>query len=820
VKLKLNGYLNSPIRIMLALILIICVVETMIMLFVGEIHGLVYPAAEIIIDVVLLVLFIFPAIYKLVVSPLIALIAERRVVEDALRGSTERYRQLIDSVEGIVWEADPSTFSFTFVSQKVEALLGYPVQHWIEEPTFWVDHLHPEDRAWAVDLCVSATRNLQNHVFEYRMISASGSIVWLRDLVTVMSKGGKALSLQGLMVDVTEKKNIELALAASEKRYKFLTDNLRDVIWEMDGDLFFVYASSSVENMFGYRVEELIGKHVGMLLSNDSQQKVNNIIIESLVEKSPNDKETCSVYSEFECIKKDGTVFWGEVNATIFISEGKQIDKVIGCTRDVTDRKKLHYKLASSFDILKSTINSLHEAVIIVAAENNEIEEVNLEAEKMFGYTRGELIGENPVILHLNEIMYRRFGEKLAEAYSSSGYLETAFRMKRRDDSVFDSEHSVVPIIAIDGSYSKHVYVIRDISRRVQIEEELATLLQEIETRNVFVESVLANLKSGIIVVDLDFKITMVNTYVAEICDMAPDTFIGKRLVAICPELHDRMTTRNTDDELAVNFCGSAKVIGFSSFDLVAADTTVIGYIINFRDLSEIITIRREMRKRERLSAMGEVVARVAHEMRNPLFGMTAAAQILEMELALDVSQKQLMNSLLKESRRLNNLVEELLDTTRELRIKKERVNLRKIIDESISITKVMLEQNSISVIKSIPDKEILLSVDADKIEQVMINLIKNAMEACKTGGIVNVAVELCDESAVVKVIDNGSGIPEDILDTIFDVFYTTKRAGTGMGLSISKNIVEAHGGSLAACNNPDGGATFTMTIPWAGGVA
>lgn len=693
-KLKLNGYLTSPFRIMLILFLIICFVETVLMLLVGELHGLVHPAAEIIIDVVLLGLFIFPAVYKLVVSPLIELIAARRVVEDALRISTERYRQLIDAVEGIVWEADPSTFSFTFVSQKAEEILGYPVQCWIEVPTFWVEHLHPEDRAWVVDFSVSATRNLQNHVFEYRMLAASGGTVWLRHFVTVVIEAGKAVSMKGLMVDITEKKNSELELAASENRNKLLVEKLQ------------------------------------------------------------------------------------------------------------------------------LTINSLNEAVIIVDAESNEIAEVNLEAEKMFGYTRDELIGAHPVILHLNELMYRRFDKKISEAYCDAGYLKTAFRMKRRDGSVFESEHSVVPINRDDGSCSKHVCVVRDISQRVLIEEELATLLQEIESRNVFVESVLANLKSGIIVVDLDFRITMVNSYVAEICGIAPDRFIGKRLVDICPELRERMVIKNTDDELAVNFCGAAKVIGFSSFDLFAADTTVIGQIINFRDLSEIITIRREMRKKERLSAMGEVVARVAHEMRNPLFGMTAAAQILEMELALDVSQKQLMTSLLKESRRLNNLVEELLDTTRELRIKKESVNLRKIIDESISITRVMLEQNCIAVVKSIPDKDIFLSVDADKIEQVMINLIKNAMEACKTGGIVNVVVELCDESAVVKVVDNGTGIPEDILDTIFDVFYTTKRAGTGMGLSISKNIVEAHGGSLAACNNPEGGATFVMTIPWAGGAA
>src|SRR5690242_13013366 len=102
----------------------------------------------------------------------------------------QRYEQLVSSIDGIVWELDVQTFLFTFVSQQAERLLGYPLNQW-REPNFWVDHLHPDDRDWALSFCLDATRDQRNHDFEYRMIAADGRTVWLRDIVSVVSEEGR-----------------------------------------------------------------------------------------------------------------------------------------------------------------------------------------------------------------------------------------------------------------------------------------------------------------------------------------------------------------------------------------------------------------------------------------------------------------------------------------------------------------------------------------------------------------------------------------------------------------------------------------------------
>jgi two-component system, cell cycle sensor histidine kinase and response regulator CckA len=113
-------------------------------------------------------------------------------------------RALLDDLNAIVWEADPQTIQFSFVSQKAERLLGYPVQRWLEEQDFWVNLIHPEDREWVVATCAAAVRDVRDHTFDYRVLTADGRTVWIRDVVHVADDGhGRAARLTGVMLDIT-----------------------------------------------------------------------------------------------------------------------------------------------------------------------------------------------------------------------------------------------------------------------------------------------------------------------------------------------------------------------------------------------------------------------------------------------------------------------------------------------------------------------------------------------------------------------------------------------------------------------------------------
>jgi len=139
------------------------------------------------------------------------LASERAAFAEAV-AAQQRFRDLVNSVEGIVWEADVPSFQFSFVSKEAERVLGYPVERWLSEPTFWKDHVHPDDREWALQFCQTATTEKRNHQFEYRMTAADGRVVWLRNLVTVVVDGGHVPRVRGVMVDLTKHKQAEEAL--------------------------------------------------------------------------------------------------------------------------------------------------------------------------------------------------------------------------------------------------------------------------------------------------------------------------------------------------------------------------------------------------------------------------------------------------------------------------------------------------------------------------------------------------------------------------------------------------------------------------------
>jgi PAS domain S-box-containing protein len=155
-------------------------------------------------------------------------VTEHVQAQTALQEAKEELQQLVESVQAIVWRADPLTSRFTFVSREAEALLGYPLKRWLEEPAFWEDHLHPEDREWATSFHSRALEQARDHAFEFRMIAAGGQVVWLRDVVRVIAHDGAARECVGVMFNVTSRREAEEDLRRSQRQ---LSDLSAHVEW-------------------------------------------------------------------------------------------------------------------------------------------------------------------------------------------------------------------------------------------------------------------------------------------------------------------------------------------------------------------------------------------------------------------------------------------------------------------------------------------------------------------------------------------------------------------------------------------------------------
>lgn len=154
---------------------------------------------------------------------------DRFQAEQKLRESQRRYEDLVESIEGIVWEADAQTFQATFVSHQAERILGFPVALWIGEPHFWLHRLHPQDRRWVTDYCKKATREMRPFELEYRMMAADGRVIWIRNIVTVVAENQRPAKLRGVCFDITEHRRMEREISEiSERERQRIGQDLHD----------------------------------------------------------------------------------------------------------------------------------------------------------------------------------------------------------------------------------------------------------------------------------------------------------------------------------------------------------------------------------------------------------------------------------------------------------------------------------------------------------------------------------------------------------------------------------------------------------------
>lgn len=177
--------------------------------------------------------------------------AAKEAAEEALRHSENRYRQLVDGIDVISWEVSLPDFVFTFVSEPAERILGYPVETWYQRD-FWTKHVHPDDLGEAMRFCTEATGRGEDHTFEYRMIAADGRHVWIRDMASVVTRGGKTHSMRGAMIDITAERLAHEELAASKRRYLAIVDAHPDLICRFTIDCKLTFVNGAYAAFFGH----------------------------------------------------------------------------------------------------------------------------------------------------------------------------------------------------------------------------------------------------------------------------------------------------------------------------------------------------------------------------------------------------------------------------------------------------------------------------------------------------------------------------------------------------------------------------------------
>lgn len=363
--------------------------------------------------------------------------------------------------------------------------------------------------------------------------------------------------------------------------------------------------------------------------------------------------------------------------------------------------------------------------------------------------------------------------------------------------------------------------------------EELEVAQSDLSRLTLLHEHILQCLPSGLLTCDSQGRIIYANQSALSMMGTELQSILHKPLEEVFPQIPSRLfqeAARGVHDPQMrrqnmkyTRPDGRVLELGFSLAPLRGGDGALMGTIFHFQDLTQTVAMEQHLRRMDKLASIGEMAARIAHEIRNPLASVSGSIQILQKELSLEGPNRRLMEIVVRETKRLNGLLTDFLSFARPEHPKPKRMDLSKALRETLTL--FMEQARSSCELKVQISPGLIIYADSKKLRQVVWNLLNNALEAMPQGGNLTVraswasgvlpaGLDTQETWLVMEVEDSGVGIPEEVKDKVFDPFFTTKEKGTGLGLSIVHRLVEEMGGRIEMQSQPGKGSRFMVWLP------
>ena len=396
--------------------------------------------------------------------------------------------------------------------------------------------------------------------------------------------------------------------------------------------------------------------------------------------------------------------------------------------------------------------------------------------------------------------------------------------------------------------YMATFYIVAFLSSTIseELKKKKSELIQKQVDYNqleAFNRNVIQSLDSGLLTVDLSGKVNFFNRTAEKIFNRKGDDIRNISIYDLFPKIsevigevekktsdpstdYQRYETTLTDEN------GQKTYLGFSISPLTDPQGERIGHTLIFQDITKFKEMEEQMKRFDKMAAIGSLAAGMAHEIRNPLASLSGSIQMLKSELSLDEHQEHLMEITLRESERLNALITDFLLFAQPPQIHPFPVEISTLLDETIELfTHSPSFHEGIRLSRPCPGETILAMVDRDQIKQVFWNLLINASQAISDGGEIHIQLEKGNETlwrmtlpflfyrrskewVRIAISDSGNGIASEEKEKIFEPFYTTKESGTGLGLSIVHKIIENHQGAIKVESEVGRGSTFNVFLP------
>jgi PAS domain S-box-containing protein len=766
--------------------------------------------------------------------PLRAAREKQHHAESVLRESEEHFAELVASVRDYaVFLLDPQGTVLTW-NLGAERIKGYRPEEIIGRH---FSIFYPKDAlasGWpAHELAVaSATGRFEEEGWRIRN---DGSRFWANVVITALrGPAGEVRGYLKITRDLTDRKHAEEKLRLSEERFRLLVERVKDyAIFILGPDGRVASWNAGAQHIKGYTADEIIGQHFSRFYPREAiergwpEEELRRAAADGRIE------------DEGWRIRKDGSRFWANVVITALRDEAGALKAYAKVTRDLTERREAEEnarrllveeagrKAAEQYadqiklqrEHLRVTLSSIGDAVIVTDAKGV-LTFLNPVAEQLTGWPLDEAMGKplEQVFPIINEESRQRVENPVQTVFREKRVVELANHtvLIKKDGREVPVEDSAAPIMTDGGSISGAILVFRDVTEHRRLMESKFRLAAIVESSD---DAIIGN--------SLDGLITTWNKGAERLYGYSAEEIMGKPLsLLVQPDHPDEVPNIMEQisrgeyiqhfETVRVRKDGTRVDVSLT----ISPIRNVDGKIIGASKIARDITARKSEDRHK-----NEFLALLAHELRNPLAPLRNGLQVMQSAGDDGQAVSTALNMMERQLQHLVRLVDDLLDVSRisrgKLELRKERLPLASVVNNALEVCGALARERDMDLTVTMPEEPLYVDADKTRLSQALCNLVSNSVKYSNPGGQIWLTVEHEDDQAIIRVKDNGIGIPAEMLPNIFELFTQIDRSleksqgGLGVGLTVVKRLVEMHGGTVEArSEGADKGSEFIVRLP------
>lgn len=741
---------------------------------------------------------------------------------------SEHLLELLKSSPTMVYTCRASgDFGATAITENVASVLGYSPAEFVGSSSFWLEHIHPEDRDKTVE-GLGPLFEHGTHSHDYRFRHADGSYRWMNDqLILVRDDQGNPKEIVGYCVDITGRKLLEEGLQRSAARYSRLVDTIPYGVEDVDVNGTIVLGNAALHRLFGFEPGEMVGRSLYDDCVNEEDRAEMKQNLRLAMEKQPPPEPYYA-----KRLKKDGTAIDIEVAWDYRWGDDGQVAGLTAVVTDITERKRAEEALAASQERFNLAVSGADEGLwdksLITGAEYWAPRFYEL-----IGYSPDEIeAGGDTFRGHLHPDDYVRVTYAYEEHIAGrTPDYDVDYRMRTKSGDYRWIRSRARAVRDESGTPTRIVGFISDITEARRLE----TTLKE-------TQQILDSTPDPIFIVNERGEIAFLNSQATATFGHRREELLGRSFADLLPGyddldrrhgVHGRASTGRRRD-------GSIFAVEISLNPILTGAGTLVAAAI--RDVSKRKeaeqrqqAIEAKLQQAQKLESLGVLAGGIAHDFNNLLMGVLGNAEVAMLDLPSDSPTRTELSNISAAALRAADLTKQMLAYSGRGKVQVEPLDLSALVRDIGHLLEVSTPKR-VAVIYDFADDLPAIDADAAQIQQVIMNLIINASESIEEGtGLVTVTTGRVNadraflaetylddnlpegEYVCLAVTDTGSGMDKDTQRRIFDPFFSTKFAGRGLGLAALLGIIRGHGGAMKIDSHVGEGSTFKVLFPASG---